>query len=1018
MNHFYANQKHSAPHNKKSSVNILLAAVLLAFSFNVKAQNVLVGLTSNGGINGKGTAFQINTNGNNFSIINGFTDWGNTPHGSLFKDTDGNFYGMTSSGGTNNYGTIFKMTPAGEITILRQLVYATDGGYPYGELIKGADGYLYGLTAAGGTNTYGTIFKISTSGDFTVIRHLAYADGANPHGHLTLASDGNFYGITYSGGSTGAGAIFKLTPGGAFSVIHSMVKATEGANSYASLTEGGDGNLYGTCYGGGQYGFGTIFKVTKAGVLTVLRHLYSTTDGTYPQSDLLKAKDGFLYGTCYGGGPYGGGTIFKVSNKGAYTVLKNLSVGADGGYPYGGIMQYNDTSFYGITRSGGPKSGGTIYRLTTTGKYTIIHALDYNNEGSSSSSVPAKGNDGNLYAMASAGGLLNYGIIFKTTTAGDFTILNTFNGSVQGNSPYGSFIKGKDSAYYCMANAGGAYGHGSIVKICGGTATVFHSFNKATEGGFPKGSLLLASDGNFYGMTSTGGTKAYGTIFKITSAGVFTVIHDFITSTEGGSPAGSLIQARDGFLYGMTTGGGAGNAGTIFKLKTSGSNFTVVKSFVFATDGGSPQGSLLQANDSNFYGMTSNSGRIFKLTPTGVYTNLHTFNSSYEGYNPMGSLIQGKDGYLYGTCSDGSASAAGTIFKAGLDGSIKMVVALNNTTQGRMPKGALMQGPDGMLYGTTSIGGTYNAGTIFKLTTSGTLTVLRHLNMVTDGGNAYSTLIFAPINNLVADAKTASVNEDSNVQITLSGSGGSTLKYTIINKPIHGKLTGTAPAMTYTPNKNYSGKDSFSYLVKIGCIASAKAFVSITVKPMPDTPVLTAIGNKTVKKDSTLKFTAKATDADAGQKITYSLIGAPAGATINATSGAFTWKATTVGTFTFKVRATDNGTPALYDEEQIKVTVANTLAAMAAENFEVTETASVNIFPNPAHDILHISIPAGTDNVLARIIDANGKIISTYNLKNNGKANAEVNVSSLINGIYFLQVQAGELKETLKFIKN
>ena len=92
--------------------------------------------------------------------------------------------------------------------------------------------------------------------------------------------------------------------------------------------------------------------------------------------------------------------------------------------------------------------------------------------------------------MTSLGGAYNIGIILRTTTGGDFSLINTFNGSTLGNAPYSSFVKGKDSAYYCTTSAGGAYGFGSIVKICGGEASVFYSFNKTTDGGYPKGKSI------------------------------------------------------------------------------------------------------------------------------------------------------------------------------------------------------------------------------------------------------------------------------------------------------------------------------------------------------------------------------------------------------------------------------------------------------------------------------------------------------------------------------------------------
>ncbi len=1021
MTYLFTYREFKKLNKKKCVLSLVLFAFLFMLSLTIHAQNVLIGLTSNGSIDGKGTAFSIKTNGTAFSVMKGFSDWGNSANGSLFKNDDGNFYGMTSRGGTNNAGTIFMMTPSGKVTMLWQFNYNNDGAYPDGELIKGPDGYLYGLTSAGGLNSYGTIFKISTSGNFSVIKHLGLsADGSSPHGHLTLASDGNFYGITYGGGSFSGGTVFKLTPGGVYSVIHQIDRTTEGGNAYGSLTEGKDGNLYAITYGGGTYNYGTIFKITKAGVLTVLKHLNGNSDGGSSESDLTEAKDGSFYGTCYGGGQFGSGTIFKITKAGAYTVVRNFSAATDGGYPYSGLMQDTDDNFYGITRSGGSKSGGTIYKLTTAGVYTVIHPIDYYNEGNTSSSVLVKADDGSFYAMTSLGGTFDCGIIFKTTAVGVFTLINTFNGAVLGNTPYSSFVKGKDSAYYCTTSTGGAYGYGSIVKICGGTTTALFSFNKSVHGAYPKGDLLLASDGNFYGMTSSGGTSGAGTIFKITPAGAFTLLHNLNGSTDGASPTGGLIQAKDGLLYGMTVGGGSNNAGTIFKISLSGSSFSVIKNFVFATDGGAPGGSLIQASDSNFYGMTTNSGRIFELTKAGVYTNLHTFNSSTDGYNPMGSLIQGGDGSLYGTCSDGGLNSAGTIFKMSLSGTFKTLRSLNNLSDGRMPKGSLLQGPDGMLYGTTSIGGTYNNGTVFKITTAGALTVLRNMNIVTDGGNAYGGLIFGVVNNLVADVKSINVSEDSSVKITLTGSGNPSLTYTVVNDPVHGKLTGTGNKLTYKPNKNYNGIDQFSYRVSTGCMASSPAAVTITVSPESDTPVLAAIGNKTVIKDATLKFKAKATDADSGQVLSYSLINAPAGAKINKTTGAFTWKPASAGSYTFKVRVTDDGTPPLYDEEQITVTVTNTFAAMnATDNLSIEKAiVKVNIFPNPVSDILHIVLPSQAGDLSVRIIDLKGRVVSSYTFSDAAKTNCDINVSKLANGMYLVQLQSDRIKETLKFMKN
>ncbi len=1010
--------KNRLQHKCKNILSYAIFFLCMMIHQTANPQNVLVGLSSNGGPAGRGTAFSINTNGTNFSVIKGFEDWGNSPNGNLLKDADGNFYGMTSRGGTYGAGTIFSMTPNGGVLILKQFNLNIDGGYPDGELIKGADGYFYGMTSAGGPNSYGTIFKISATGDYTIIKSFTVnTDGGNPHGHLTLAKDGNFYGITHSGGSNGVGTIFKLTPSGTFNVIHAMNSTTGGGASYGSLTEGKDGNLYGITYNGGSFSNGTIFKIKTDGTFTVLKHLKAATDGGASQSDLIQASDNNFYGTCYNGGTLGYGTIFKISTAGVFTVVKNFSYSTDGGNPYDGLMQNTDGNFYGITRAGGSKGAGAIYKLTQAGVYSVIHHLDPTTEGSTSSSVLVTGADGNLYALCNSGGANNAGTAFKVSTSGTFNLLTNFNGASFGNAPFSTFIKGKDSAYYATTSAGGKYGFGTIVKICGGTTSILYSFNKNVDGGYPKGKLLLATDGNFYGMTSDGGAKNAGTVFKITPSGNYTVTHVFNSTTDGGNPVSGLIQASDGLLYGMTVAGGTGNGGTIFKMNLTGSSFNVIRNFVSATDGNAPVGDLVQANDGNFYGMTSSSAKIFKLTQAGVFTVIHTLNSSTEGYVPTGSLIQGIDGNLYGTCSDGAAGAAGSVFQVTLSGTFKMLHAFNTTSDGRAPKGSLLQGSDGILYGTTSIGGTYNAGTIFKLNTNGSgFSVLRQMNITTDGGNAYGSLIFAPLNNLVANAQNVTTNEDTKTAITLTGSGGSLLQFNIVAQPKHGTVTGTGAKVTYKPKANYNGKDSFSFVVSVGCIASKPAFINITLKAVADTPVLAPIGNKTIVKNSTLTFTAKATDADKGQKINYSLIGAPSGAIINATSGVFTWTPTQTGSFTFKVRATDNDTSPLYDEEQITVTVTNSLIAMNESKMNVNNKIEASIYPNPVQEKIHISTQQQLSEATIRIIDLKGSVIISNTYQSNN--NFEIDASRLTSGMYILQLQTTNGIQSFKFIKN
>ena len=465
----------------------------------------------------------------------------------------------------------------------------------------------------------------------------------------------------------------------------------------------------------------------------------------------------------------------------------------------------------------------------------------------------------------------------------------------------------------------------------------------------------------------------------------------------------------------MTSAGGTNGSGTIFKITTAG-DFTVLRSIASATDGANPEGNLVEGTDGNFYGMTSSSARIFKITPTGTFASLHTFSGN-DGSLPLGSLLLASDGNFYGTANNGGINTGGTIFKMTSAGVYTVLRSLTSATDGSAPKGNLLQGTDGNLYGMTSAGGTNKAGTLFKITTGGTFTVLRNFDLPTDGGTPFGSLIRI-VNNLIANPQSVTTTEDVSKKITLTGSGGAPLVFTVSTKPKHGNVTGAGAIKTYKPKANYNGKDSFYFIVSVGCLSSAPAKVNITLTPVNDTPVLAPIGNKTIVKGTLLTFTAVATDPESSQTRTFSLIGAPAGATINATSGVFTWTPANAGSFPFKVRVTDNGSPILFDEEQITVTVTNSSPGSDLNaSISNVENAGVRIYPNPVRDKIIVTFNGPVDQVTTLIIDRKGAIVHTNKYRAVEKNNLEINVSQLEAGIYVLQVQTERSVHTFKFIK-
>jgi uncharacterized repeat protein (TIGR03803 family) len=350
--------------------------------------------------------------GAQIQVLNAFaTTNGISPYGNLCAGPDGNFYGTTTSGGTNGgNGTVFKVTTNGALTSLVSFA-DTNGLDPQAGLTLGNDGNFYGTTVNGGTNGgFGTVFRITTNGLLTSLYSFANNNnGAFPYSSLTLGSDGNFYGTTYLGGSNSVGTVFKVTTNGVLTPLVSFA-VTNGANPHAGLTLGSDGNFYGTtALGGTNGGYGTVFKVTTNGLLTSLVS-FNDTNGTYPRALLIAGNDGNFYGTTYYGGTNSLGTVFRVGTNGAFASLMSFNL-TNGANPIAGLTLGSDGSFYGTTSSGGSSNLGTVFELTTNGVLTTLATFTSTN-GANSYAGLTPGSDGNFYSTTASGGSGN-GTVLK-----------------------------------------------------------------------------------------------------------------------------------------------------------------------------------------------------------------------------------------------------------------------------------------------------------------------------------------------------------------------------------------------------------------------------------------------------------------------------------------------------------------------------------------------------------------------------------------------------------------------------
>ncbi len=330
----------------------------------------LYGTTNYGGVYGFGTVFKLTPTGKETILYSfGVADLVPAPGGLAF-DRQNNLYGTTIGGGTLDAGSVFKLSADGVLTVLHSFGGHSpeDGIYPGWGLILDRRGDIYGTTNYGGEFGQGTVFKVTSTGQETVVYSFGgkSGDAAIPSGSLIFDTRGNIYGTTGNGGAYGYGTVFKVSPTGKETVLYSFGGPAEDFNPGLNLVLDKLGNLYGTTNNDGAYNFGTVFKLTPTGVKTVLHSFGQSGDGIFPQCCLLIDKVGNLYGTTYDvNSPQGHGVAFKLTPDGEETALHVFGrQDGDGIYPIWNLVSDKNGSLYVATSSGGTEGYGTVLKLT------------------------------------------------------------------------------------------------------------------------------------------------------------------------------------------------------------------------------------------------------------------------------------------------------------------------------------------------------------------------------------------------------------------------------------------------------------------------------------------------------------------------------------------------------------------------------------------------------------------------------------------------------------------------------
>jgi uncharacterized repeat protein (TIGR03803 family) len=442
----------------------------------------------------------------------------------------------------------------------------SDGLHP-SSVVEGLDGSLYGTTAGGGNRLGGTIFDIAVGSGITELHSFCVQefcrDGGYPQAGLDLAMDGNFYGTTVGGGLC-CGTIFKMDAAGTYTDLYhfcALPNCADGEKPYAGLVQGTDGNFYGTTLSGGANGSGTVFKVTAKAELTTLYSFCSQTrciDGSSPPSALVQATDGNFYGTTTYGGSNDSGTVFRITPAGVETVLYSFcsqSNCADGSFVQSALIQAANGNFYGTTPNGGantnddicPSGCGTIFEITPAGQLTTLYNFCSQSDctdGAASLAGLVQATDGNLYGTASDGGTYDNGTVFQVTPAGKLTTLHNFCAQLNpesncsdGSLPVASLIQATDGSLYGTTERGGLGRAGNCYHGCGTIFSVSMGLSPFIE--------TIRASGEVRGNVTILGNNLTGTTsvtFNGTAAAFTVVSNTEITTTVPSGATTGLVE--------------------------------------------------------------------------------------------------------------------------------------------------------------------------------------------------------------------------------------------------------------------------------------------------------------------------------------------------------------------------------------------------------------------------------------------------------------------------------------------
>ena len=488
------------------------------------------------------------------------------------------------------------------------------------------------------------------------------------------------------------------------------------------------GPHWGMTAGGGTYGVGTIYSITESNTFTT-KHHFLRFDGSTPKGDVVKASNGLYYGITEFGGTGGAGVLFSYNPvNGTYAVLHNFVSATSGAQPVRGPVIANNGRLYGTCSTGGANNVGTLWEYNiSTSAFSKRFDFDALTTAAGRGSTPRGRlmvhSNGTIYGVTQLGGLNGTGCIFSYS-AGGTASTKVYNfpalpAVATGNRPITGLTQSGTLMYGFTAN-GGANGHGTIYSFntTGNVYTRLYDFAASGSGRAPLAEFTAVS-GVLYATASAGGSNSGGTIFSwnIGGAAFTDLVH--LSNSIGYTPLSRLLAASNGLLYGTTSSGGTSNAGVLFSFDPGTSTYTPVQQ-MSSLGLSAPWGGVIEDPSGTLVGMASDGGTgseggLYKFVISGATGSVLLPFSYANGANPRGRLLKASNGLFYGLTSAGGENSGGTLFSIDPANANFITRHHFDATKGTIPMGTLVE-DNGKLYGVCGSGGTSNGGTLFEYT--------------------------------------------------------------------------------------------------------------------------------------------------------------------------------------------------------------------------------------------------------------------------------------------------------------